>query len=64
MCLTNTEYRWIGKQPKPHRQTLMSKAEIPPVLSLQASLPPHPAGEKEEDDRKVSEKTAEVSKAC
>lgn len=51
------EYRWVGKQPKPHRQTLRFKAEVPLVLSLQASLPPHPAGEKEEDDRKVSKES-------
>lgn len=36
---------------KPHRQTPRSKAKIPLVLSLQASLPPHPAGEDEVEER-------------
>lgn len=51
-CLTNTEYGCMNLQrPKPHRQTLRSKAKIPLVLSLQASLPPHPAGEDEVEER-------------
>lgn len=54
----------LGNKPKAHRQTPRSNAKIPLLLCLQASLPPHPAGENEEGDRKVREKRAEASKVC
>lgn len=38
-------------RPKLHRQTLRSKAKIPLIWCLRASLPPHPAGEDVVDNR-------------
>lgn len=62
--MLNIHRLWVHdlRQPKPQRQTLMSKAKIPLALSLQASLPPRSAGEDVAEKREVRETEQRLAK--